>query len=659
MSDLHSSYNQLIARSVYEKSELGCLLFSLSPDGLPVLQTANHAFGELARLDLSTLAEHNPNLLGGLNNCSEHPSEIDDALNREGEYHQELLLSRSDGSTFWCDVHVRKVTSPDYPNPFILTTLKDVSERKKSEARLKKAEELAEESLRARERFVASMGHEIRTPMTGVIGMAELLAGTEMNQQQREYLESIRSSAGSLVKILNDVIEFSTAGSGKIRIERKPFKLQDTLRHLASVYSHQTEKQNVEFNVNTGENLPPLVIGDENRFLQILMQLVGNAFKFTEAGYIRVHVSGGEVKLGMVEVTVTIEDSGIGIPAELTQSIYESFSKASKSTMSRYGGTGLGLAIVKHLTDLMDGRIAIESQEGSGTTCRITLPFELPGDKPDETLPKETNPYPGREKRALIVDDHPVNRRLLEGMLKRAGLEYHSAEDGQQAIDRLNQESYDFILMDVHMPGLSGIETTRIIRSELEEPKRSIPVIAVTASTMDSDIENCRQVGMNDFLAKPFSFDDLISKIGQIRKATEGTPWLLDTKDPSHTDDFVDDVTRFEALEEMTAGDSEMMLDMLELFLAQTPGMIQQLQTHYREENWTELGKVAHTLKPTFSYLGIESAHPMLLSLETCKDRAPAPDSLPQIKATIQALETITSRAFEEVNQKISDLQTE
>lgn len=274
-------------------------------------------------------------------------------------------------------------------------------------------------------------------------------------------------------------------------------------------------------------------------------------------------------------------------------------------------------------------------------------------------ISEESLSNPDRTKRALVVDDLPVNRRLLEGMLSRTGIEMIPAEDGIQAIELLKREEFDFVLMDVHMPGLDGLDTTRVIRTELEERKRSIPIIAISASTMDSDIVKCREAGMNDFLAKPFTYNELLSKIVWIFEETEVTTWNQNRQKPAPDSPSQEEIIHLEALEEMTAGNPGMMLEMLELFLIQTPEMLQQLRNHYQRGDWTALGKVAHTLKPTFSYFGIENAMPWLLHLEACKDQPPAPDSLPEIWTTIQALEAITGHAYGQVKERISDLQTE
>jgi len=534
-----------------------------------------------------------------------------------------------------------------------IAIIRDITNAKKIEAELREALEKAEEASREKQKFLASMSHEIRTPMSGVLGMAQLLANTSLDKEQAEYLEAIEQSARSLTNLLNDLLAFSELESEKIELITAPFDIKKTLNNLSRTFDLRAEKKQIQFSLELDESLPEKITGDRDRYLQVLMQILANAFKFTERGSVTLRVSKRTEVNGRVWIKAEVKDTGIGMPDKLLHSIFEGFSKGDESMMTAHSGAGVGLAIVKKIIGLMDGTIDVVSKQGEGTFVTVDIPFEIAEDeKPNQPAlanDKSGDPSSLQGLVILVADDHPINRRLLERMLGKVGITVMSAENGREVLDILKSSSkIDLILMDVHMPVMNGLEATRIIRTDFEKPQSQVPIIAVTASAMSSDIKACNTAGMDDFISKPFTFHELRDKITHYTSIPEQSP-------DSNADELVVDETHpgpvnFSVLSEMASGDEEMMLELMELFLEQTPGMIEELRIAFHDSDRIEMAGKAHTLKPTFTYMGMPEAFEIVKELEKYRDEEiRQPD---KVNEQISRLEQLAEQAFREINNE-------
>jgi len=400
-------------------------------------------------------------------------------------------------------------------NEMIATLEHKVAESKVTEAKLVTERQRAQSSERAKHVFLINMSHEIRTPMNGIQGFANYIRGSLTDKEHLEAIEMIIKSADHLMRILNDILDFSGLGNGEVDFIKQPLKVRDVIKDACLYVESNAKLKKIALSYSIGARVPDIFIGDSIRLSQIFVNLVSNAIKFTENGTVVISADIIDESKENVVIEFRVKDTGIGIPAEKQQKIFELFEQGASSASRKFGGVGLGLSMVKRLVELQNGKIFLESTPDKGSEFYFRMPFLKISDAENRNgISEESDPEnkSGKGIKVLIVEDNPINQLLVIKVLQKRGYETTIAQNGKIAIEKYKNENFDIVLMDLQMPEMDGYEAAKYIR-RMDPEKANIPIVAMTAHTIQGELEKCLAIGMNDYVSKPFSPDELNAKI--------------------------------------------------------------------------------------------------------------------------------------------------
>ena len=498
----------------------------------------------------------------------------------------------------------------------ILGTIQDISEQKRTEAELIKAKELAEKAVVIKEQFLTNMSHEIRTPMNGIIGFARILESTNLDNDQKQSVEAIKKASHNLMFIINDILDFSKIEANKMTFETVNFSLSKTVNSVIELLYPNAKEKKIKLLYDIDPDINDNLIGDPTKLSQILVNLVGNALKFTEKGYVEVVVTEMLETETDSLIKFSVIDTGIGIPKDKIDSIFESFNQASNETTRKYGGTGLGLTITRKLVELQGGKITVESVVSKGSEFSFSLEYKkAQKGTANNTKLKNVAIAPDflKDIKILLVEDNELNQLLAVKVFGKWDKQIDIADNGKIAIEKITNTDYDIILMDIQMPEMDGNELTNHIRTKMGE-KSTVPIIALTAHATLEEEKRCLQNGMNDYLSKPYDFNVLLEKLYQnLNKNKENTIQSTELPTPEM---ITEKLINFKYLKDFAEGDDSFIKNMISIFLENTPETMAIILKSNKNDDIKTLKEEIHKLKSSISLLGISKASESIAIIE-------------------------------------------
>lgn len=562
----------------------------------------------------------------------------------------ELTVKTKAGEDKWWLTSATPLFNADESIKGTISIHLDITEQKKLEEQLKFAKMDADRSSRSKDIFLTNMSHEIRTPLNAIMGLGRLLNKSELDAQQKSYLQGIESASTNLLGIVNDLLDFSKIEAGKITLENISFSLENIAEQVVSILTHKAEEKGLLLYQEADKRIAPVLMGDPFRVNQVLMNMVSNAIKFTEKGTVCVKAFLLDEVDDWQKILVVVEDTGVGIKEEYLETIFDKFTQEDETVVRKFGGTGLGMSITKQLIELMGGSISIISKKNVGTTVSLTFNFKKGTARVLEkkrTIKNDTSNI--SKKKILLVEDNNLNRLLAYTILTDYGAIVSEAENGLQAIDMIKKDTFDIVLMDIQMPVMDGIQATKIIRSEID---RTIPILALTANAIKGKEHQFIEAGMNDFIFKPYTEMNLVNPIAKwlgrsdvvpepkVAAVPPAPPVEVEHDKPSGK---LYDLSK---LLVMGRNDEGFIKKMLNLFISETPPAVDKMVEAYKTNDLATVKYYAHRMKPSITNLGINTLKDDIVKIEFMEDRGA------DLEILINKLHKTISAVVEQMNKE-------
>jgi PAS domain S-box-containing protein len=556
-----------------------------------------------------------------------------------------LIMRTKTGITF--PVVLNSVAIYDKDGNYVASrsTIFDITEQQKAETALKEARQQAIESANVKEQFLANMSHEIRTPINSVIGFTNLLQKTGMTEEQQQFVNLIQSASENLLTIINDILDISKIEAGMLRIEKNPFSLRGLCNSIETMFYHKAREKNLSFSLNIQDNIPDTLTGDAVRLTQIMVNLISNAIKFTQKGGISINITTIAQNSDHVQLRFSVKDSGIGIPVDKLDAVFERFQQGETDTTRKYGGTGLGLSIVRNLIQLQGGQIEVDSDPGKGTEFVFQIEYSLVpvGVALPSSLSEKSEISAGAfpDARILVVEDNAMNQLLIKFTFQSWKMNYELADNGVKAIEWLQRDKFDLVLLDIQMPLMDGYATSQAIRKEL---KSDIPIIAMTAHALAGEREKCLSHGMNDYISKPIHEKELYGLLKRYLADDRSTN-IESLKNDLH---YID----LNFLEDMVMGSGDFLRTIVKQFLKQFPGEMEALKNAVDKKDTRQVATLAHHIQSTVSILGKNT--PFFQQLEKLEKLAKKSTPSTVLTTEFDKLNDYKHLLLQEVNQLLN-----
>jgi PAS domain S-box-containing protein len=639
--------NEKRYRDLYDFSP--ALIYTHDLDG--TMLSVNPAISTVLGYSSDEVVNKNIKILLPLNDQDKIQTEYLQKVNSSGISKGIFRASHKNGTTKYLFYQNYKVEEPEGA-PHIIGFSQDITERILAEKELLIAKRSTEKMAKVKDTFLANMSHELRTPMNGILGVTNLLTKTPLNGQQTHYAHLISDSVNNLLTIINDILDMEKISSGKIEFEHHAFKVVDKVKSLVQSFHYKADHKKLELSLNNTLPSNLVIIGDQHRLAQILNNLLSNAVKFTNKGSINVSLSLLHYTETDVIIEFAVEDTGIGIQESRINTIFDPFVKGS-SHITKFGGTGLGLSISKNLVEMQGGNIELTSKVNKGSTFTFSLPFKRGQLQAVSEIKSPVLNLSKINKKILVAEDIELNQFLVKTMLESWGGSVDIAVNGKEAVDKVKENSYDLILMDIQMPEMDGITATRYIRELPDNEKAQIPIIAFTANTLQGDAKLYRDAGMNDYITKPYAEEKLHEKINEVlnlaarpMEQNENQSNDEPVSPSTEPEERLYNISMIEAIGKSNPAFIEKMIVMFVDFVGKD---FEKLKDAASKNNWTEVGQIAHKLKSTFGNMGVASLVPHVVDLET---QTGDPHAL------INALDTGLEKVFAQLRQDYPDLFT-